>query len=352
MSRFSEFNIPRRRGGLGLAAPEVGVHVLSEHVFCPRAALLAIESGDDAGEEGLCLGQRLDGFHDYDDHRFAEGIHSMWGDLRLWSACLVPALILVAVVWRSISPQAAVFTTLPIFYLFARIWDTGMQLITLIRERAILRAAQPASIDLGSQQIREVNWWSLRKAGFDCVKPPDAYRDHSERLTGKPWRVLTKDTKLRIPVIRKHHGERVWRPQHAVRVAAYCRLIEVCEGGVAPFGIILFAGSYDCVIIPNTAGNQAQFHAALEDVREFLAVSAEGRFVPKAPTDNRCAGCPFGEPREYARGYSDTVLNGNVVEALRTKGPSGRTFHCTCGDKFVWVPPHDAALLLRLTERR
>ena len=57
---------------------EVRVHVLSEHVFCPRAAVLAMESGDDNGEEERLLGPRLDGFEDYDEQRFAEELHISW----------------------------------------------------------------------------------------------------------------------------------------------------------------------------------------------------------------------------------------------------------------------------------
>ena len=38
------------------------VHVLSEHVFCPRAAILALESGEDEGDEEPWLGPRLDLF--------------------------------------------------------------------------------------------------------------------------------------------------------------------------------------------------------------------------------------------------------------------------------------------------
>ena len=201
------------------------------------------------------------------------------------------------------------------------------------------------------QQIQEVNWWSLRKAGFDCQKLVDPHRDPAERLVGRPWRVLTKGTTLRIPVIRKHRGERVWRPQHVVRVAAYCRLIKNCELGNSPFGVLMFAGSYECLIIPNTTAAQFQLEKALEDVREFLNVYEGGKFIPTEPADNRCSGCHWGKPCQFVAGKTDTILNGNPVIPLRTKAKE-QYFHCACGDRFQWVPPHDDSVGLGIAERR
>ena len=48
------------------------VHVLSEYVFCPRAAVLADGRGDDTGEEERELGPKLGSFADFDEARFAE----------------------------------------------------------------------------------------------------------------------------------------------------------------------------------------------------------------------------------------------------------------------------------------
>jgi hypothetical protein len=263
---------------------------------------------------------------------------------------LPPAAVLVLFVWRLGFPRAGVAFSLPAFYLVARSWEALMRIVQLVRERSVFAAAVPATIELSSPQIREVNWWSLRKAGFDCLKPVDVLRDPDERLAGRPWRILTKGTTVRIPVIRKHRGDRVWRPQHVVRIAAYCRLIETCEGGQAPFGVLMFAGSYDCWIIPNTALAQSQFEQALARTREFLSVHEKGKFVPAAPTDNRCDGCHLGEPRVYASGQTDTIVSGNCIAPLLTRGAYRRLFHCPCGDCFNWVPPHEDAIRLGLVE--
>lgn len=332
----------------GLRLPEVGVHVLSEHVFCPRAALLAYESGEDDGQSEPDLGPRLDGWVDYDAHRFGEELRAAWDDLRLWLTLLAPAALAIFVLWRMVSPLAGIIAALPAFYLAGRIWDTSTAIIDLVREQALFKAAPSAEIDLAPGSMVEVNWWSLRKAGFDCLKPVDAHRDPGRRLHGRPWRMLTKGTTLRIPVVRKHRGERNWGRQHVVRLAAYCQLIEMCEGADAPFGILMFAGSYDCLIFPNTPDAKTALKTALEDAREFMRVYEEGRYLPTAPTDDRCSGCHFGKPRRYREG-SATVLRGEPIAALATRGVDNLTYHSHCGDHFNWVPPHTKAAELKIT---
>jgi hypothetical protein len=351
MNRIGEFDIPQRPRFHG-GPTEVGVHVLSQHVFCPRAAILAMETGQDSGEEGQPLGPRLDGCFDYDELRFAEAIRGAWNDVRSWGLLLAPAAMLILGLWRLWSPMAGLIGTLPCFYCLARLWEAAMRLIDLIRERAIFNATPPLNVDLTSTQIQEVNWWSLRKAGFDCLKPADAFRDPESGLVGKPWRMLVKGTTLRIPVIRKHRGEHVWRPQHRVRISAYCRLIETCQGGQAPFGILLFADSYDCLIIPNTVIEQSQFEEALQNAREFLHIYHQGQAAPMRPFDNRCLGCHFGQPRPFVAGETQTIINGTPIVPLRTEAADRKMYHCPCGDRFNWVPPHEEALELRISDRR
>jgi hypothetical protein len=256
--------------------------------------------------------------------------------MRLWLTWLAPSLLLTFVSWRLYSPLAAVISSLAAFYLAARIFDTTWVIFTLIRERAAFRAAPAIEVDLAPQEICEVNWWTLRKFGFDCAKPNDPYSDGE--LAGRPWRLLIKDTMWRIPVIRKHRGKRSWGHQHVVRAAAYCRLVEALEGGQAPFGVLMFAGSYQCLIIPNTPQVQAELKHAIQELGDFLDVYDRGRFIPAEPTDERCRGCPFGKPKRF---QETTLLNGQELPPIRIEGISKGDYHCVCGDKFNWVPPHE-----------
>jgi hypothetical protein len=346
-----EFNVPPGRIRFTGGPPEVRVHVLSEHVFCPRAAILALESGDDAGDEEPQLGPRLDGLYDYDEHRFAEAWRSATNDMVKWCTMMAFGVFFPFVVWRLLSAWAALVVALPTIYLAAEIVITIVTMVHLVRARACFRAAGPLTLEIPPQRICGVNWWSLRKAGFDCLKP-EVLRDLDLRLSGRPWRMLTKGTTLRIPVVRRHRGERIWGHQHIVRLAAYCHLIEACEAADAPFGVLMFAGSYDCVVFPNNALAKLNFEAALQDVREFLAIHATGKFAALAPTDNRCSGCHFGKPTEYLGDVRDAVLDGVHLVPLRTDGRKDRHFHCPCGDKFGWTPPHVDAVNLGIAERR
>ena len=326
--------------------------MLSEHVFCPRAALIAHETGPDQGDEEPCLGPRLDFFADYDEQRFAEELHQRWGELRLWLTLSAPAILLVLLAVYFHSPLAGLVVSLPLMLLAERCWHVLTQIIAVVRERAAYRAVTVAEIEMAPTEVKKLNWWSLRKAGVDCDKLVDSLSPPEGELKGNPWRILKQGNTIEIPVIRRHRGRNDWGPQHEVRLAAYCRLIEKCEGRSSPFGVILFAGTHDCVIIPNTAATEMRLELAIIDAQEFLAIQDRGTHIPAAPTDNRCAGCPHGEPRLFQRGASETVLNGEQLPAYTTNSvrkSDGRlrgVYHCVCGDRFKWIPPHKEAIRL------
>jgi len=343
-SPASRFKFPNQR--------PIGVHVLSEHVFCPRAALIAHESGNDAGDEEPNLGPRLDLFIDYNEHKFIEAIHQAWGEMRLWVTLMAPAVfaVMLAVYFQSV--LAAIVLSLPVFILIAKCWDTLTHIIALVRERARYQAAPEVVIDPEPTEIKRLSWWSLRKAGFDCNKPPDPLEDPASSLVGKPWRQLKKGSII-IPVIRRRRGNSEWGPQHEVRIAAYCHLIEKCTTGTAPFGVILFAGTCDCVIIPNTNTRHTLYDRAFKSVAKFLERQAAPGVEPLGlPTDRRCFGCPHGKPRLYQEGKSETISNGKTLIArtansVRESDRQFRgAFHSDCGDRFSGVPAHEDAINL------
>lgn len=309
----------------------IGVHVLSEHVFCPRAALLAYESGPDSGDEEPQLGPILTIYTDYDERGFAEGIHEQWGAMRLWLTLMAPAILVVLLAWYFIFPLVAVVLSLPVLLLTVKCWESLLAIIRLVRERAIYRAAPVIEIDLAPTEVKRLNWWSLRKAGFDCIKLVDALGLRQGELTGKPWRTLQKGNTIGIPVIRRRRGNRDWGPQHEVRLAMYCRLIEQYEKRAAPFGVILFAGTHDCVIIPNSSDRQMRAELALEEVREFMEIQERGTHTPNPPTDHRCAGCPHGFP--------------HLIQRAKNKSEQDE-FESLCGKRFGWNPPHRDAIAL------
>lgn len=333
----------------------IGVHVLSEHVFCPRAALIALESSPDEGDEEPNLGPRLDLFIEYSEHRFIEALQQSWGEMRLWLTLMAFAVLFVMLASALHSLTAGVILSLAVFILLAKCWDTVLQIIALVREQARYRAAPEVVIDLEPTEVKRLSWWSLRKAGFDCNKPPERFDNAAGDLAGKPWRLLRKGS-LMIPVIRRRRGSSEWGTQHEVRLSAYCDLIEKCTGGDAPFGVILFAGTSNCVIVPNTKARQAIYERALKDVLKFMEPHTDGTTPTNPPTDNRCTGCHHGKPRIFQLGKSETVLNGKPLSActansVRPDGQFRGEFHCTCGDRFRWVPPHKEAVALGIAKK-
>ena len=340
----------------------IGVHVLSEHVFCPRAALIASELGQDTGDEEPNLGPRLDLFVHYNEHKFAEALQQAWGEMRLWVALMAPSLFVVFLASYFHSLLAGFVVSLPLLILLAKCWDTLNHVIALVRERARFEAAAHVEIDMWPTEERSLDWWSLRKAGFDCTNLFDKLEAPEGDTIGRPWRILMKGNTTGIPVIRRRSGSSGKGPQHDIRVAAYCNLIEKCQNQSAPFGVILFSGTTDCLIIPNTPALQQKYRVALQKAQEFLEIHAGGKHSPPpAPTDNRCTGCPYGKPREFQRGKSESVFNGTPATPFTTNsvrasdGTIRGAFHCTCGDRFQgvhfqWVPPHRDAIKLGLAK--
>ena len=343
----------------GFSPTIVGAHTLSEWVFCPRAGVLAHGGEVDRGSEEPDLGQKLDWYGDLEEHQLVEQLRLAWGEFRYWLVRLLPAVTLALLAALFTGRAWGIGIGLPMTAAmllaaghFARRCRKSLNLIyRLWREIALARSAPPIELELCPERVLEVNWWSLRKAGFECRSSGGAYQNLSEGLTGKPWRILVKGTTLRIPVIRKHRGERSWGRQHVVRIAAYCHLIETGEGADSPFGVLMFPGSYDCVIIPNNHRARLELHQSLADARELLELQAQRKVIPAGPTDNRCAGCHWGLPRLKAA-RSQTVHHGIEFPSKGAVAVDGRKYHSSCCDVFGEIPPHARAVALEIAEER
>lgn len=336
-----------RKGG---SLPDLGVHVLSEYLFCPRAAVLALESGEADSHPEPDLGPRLGEWADYGEQRFAEELQATSNILWQLMAMLAPALLLTFCLGVLFSLFVGVVAALPACYLIGRCWDTASHLRKLLSEKRMFDRAPEQEINLAPETMIEVNWWTLRKAGFDCLKPQEPHRDPHLRLTGRPWRILTKGTTLRIPVIRKHRGARTWGKQHIIRLAAYCQLIETCEAGQAPFGVLMFSDTYEVKIFPFTQEARASLLRSIDEAREFLRVHREGKYDPKPPLDKRCSGCHRGYPRRLPPMGILTAMREQALEQYLIRALNHPEYHSECGDRFSWVPPHDRAAELKLVQ--
>lgn len=319
-----------------VAFPVIRVHELSEFVFCPRAGVIAHETAaEDTGEESSEPGPRLGGYWDYTEHRFTEEIQTVRRNLLYWLLLTIPSVALILVIRAYVSLIAAAIAASVLGFVLSKILYSLLQLFHLVRERYLLRNAKEATVNFAPKHVTSVNWWALRKAGFECRKPDDNYFDSAEQIAGKPWRVLSHGIQIRVPVVRKHRGERTHGPQHTVRLMAYCHLLEICERADTPFGILMFAGSDECVVVPNTKQHRQEFSEALNRYRRFFSGSDHDRGHPAIPRDTRCRGCHLGKPRKYVQFESETVLDGESLSPMLMDD-----HHCTCGDRFRWYPPH------------
>lgn len=339
MHKLDDYNLPHRLH-VQTGRQEISVHTLGEFIFCPRAAILSQELPQQTHDDQEGRPARLDHFFDFDEHRFAESIHATcrqlgYGALVLVVSCLVPLAL-----WRYWSPMAGLISTLPPVMVFSWICQRVGFLIDLHNERQASRCADILHLPVPLTEVMpNVNWWSLRKAGYECQKLVDPLRDPLLRLVGSPWRVLVHANNIRIPVIYKSLGEPRLQKQHFVRAAAYCRLIETTMGGESPFCVLLFKDSSECYLLPNTHGQRAQLEEELQRLRTFLDNYRNERASFQTPIDNRCANCEHGKPKKYVHGQSDTIIDDQPVVPLLTQY-GNQTMHSTCGDRFQWRPPH------------
>src|SRR5690606_3300342 len=133
------------------------------------------------------------------------------------------------------------------------------------------------------------------------------------------------------------------RRQHFARIAAYCHLIEISQRARSPYGLLLFAGTYEGWALPKNAASLAAFRDGVAEARATIASREEPPVA--AP---RCTGCHWGRPVVVKPGERQTKV-GNLLLPVHSKpGKDNRAYHSVCGDRFGWVPPHALATELRL----
>lgn len=305
-------------------APWIGVHVLAEFIFCPRAGLIAFEQRrSDPGQE-LGDSPRLDYLPDFEVHIIEAAIQKTWNQIWAVVTWTLPAVLAVSVAtylgdWRVrlLLLAGSVWAVRRLVrWLVARWRDVA----ELSRRLQAARAATPAAPDPQSTEMQPVNWWELRKSGFDALEYEDPHEDPDWRIAGGPWRVLQDGPRL-IPVFRKRRGKPELKRQQLARMAAYCHLMEVAEQAESPYAVVLFGDGYEGVTVPNTSDNRETFHDGLRRLRRFItAVESEG-LIPDIPGDQSiCRRCHRGFPRVYRKGGDRYRAAGTRAGTLPYKG--------------------------------
>jgi len=316
--------------------PWISVSLLAEHTYCPRAGVIQHESQEeDVGDELIHVSRgRVRRYYTLGE---IQRDLSKARKRTLWMTGAFFLSLIFSILFRvpnslisgpssQQSPNAAWLNSFslacccgwaPILLLLSAI--CGINWASLYRKHYLPAIRAVASVpDPEHTNSRAVHWWALLKAGFEPRRPNEPLRDARWRLVGCPWRVLVAGD-LRIPVFRKRSsdssaGKRLYR-QHYARMAAYCHLLEACEGAESPYGIVMLGNSYDGITVPNQPGTRKTFHDALVATRK--TISALGRADPSAAGRlmKKCLACPHSW-RDRHTGQS------------------------VCGERFHWRPPN------------
>lgn len=341
----------------------IGVHTLSEFVYCSRAGIISYQQKkDDAGiEDGFA---DLTYMPDYDIVLAKQEIVRIVRRLESFAFGLLGgslATVILAVAVKPFLGFLCLLLLVPSALFFARrIYQDFKRFFRLKATIAAYNSQVEQRPDLSNPKTELISWYSLLKS-FDVEKCHDQLIDHEMGVAGRPWKLLHRgDVCMPVFFCRKpaSAGEKnrdpiSWLfPQHFVRMRAYCHLVEKNTGTHSPCGIIVFAGTMKAVAIKfwNNEGANHQFEEALflarQTLNEFEQFDSVG-----VPSPKTCVRCHLGKPRTYRLSGRTVIRNGSSVKPTLHRivtGEKTTTYHSTCGDFFRWIPPHEKAAELGL----
>jgi len=312
---------------------------MAECDYCPRAGLVAYESRpEDTGDEWSV--ENLDYLPMYNLREINRELNSLCPDVYRWLAVALAIVLLTSLLAIFFRWYFLVCGAISLAVVGKALAHLVPQVVTLAIRRAKAQKTPPRTPDPSSPKDEPVDWWEIQNAGFDATVYKEPLVDHQLGLRGKPWKVL-RNYDVVIPVIRRRSPKRL-RRRHYARVAAYCRLIERCEGVTCPYGLILEAGTYRAIAVKNTATAQQTLQALLDRARSVIREVAETGDGPPVPdSSGACLKCPIGFPVLYRRGETEFVSNGKRLPIVPAYTTRIGVRHSKCGDRFRWTPPHE-----------
>lgn len=343
----------------------IGVHTLSEFVYCPRAGVISHEqkhddSGVDTGFVDLSYSP------DYDIGLLKEEITKIVRRLEHFSLGLLGGTLATIVFGMSAKPFLGFLCLLvlvPTAILLAPKLYADLKRYWHIKNQFADYAKQiERTPDLEKRGTELIPWYSLLKS-CDVEKCRDLLVDEELGIQGKPWKLLHRGG-VTLPVffcrrpLSAEEGSNdptAWlKKQHFVRLRAYCRLIEKNTGKHSSCGIIVFAGTLNAVAIKFWRDESAdqQLDVALMIARETLKEFEQHDKVG-VPQVNTCIRCHLGQPKIYRKEPGIARRNGSDLRPKLhqiTVDKKPRTYHSVCGDFFRWTPPHEKAEELKLAE--
>lgn len=352
----------------GLRGP-IGVHTLSEFVFCPRAGIISHhQQTPDSGQDFVA---DLSYTPEYDVMAIQPKMDALRKEVLRISLGISVWIVFVAVACLFVPPFVTFLcfvVSLPIaIYLATKLVRKDLEYRRLKWQLEQYHKAQSRKPDLTCSRLEVFSWLSLLKT-FDVESCHDPFIDEDLGLAGSPWKLL-RSGKYCFPVFfckkPTTKSDRLKSdddplayiyPQHKIRMTAYCNLIESCTTAESPCGIIVFAGTYTAIAIKRGEKQEAEsvLDRAMDSARKTLAIFGNNEQVAE-PAVNICSGCHLGRPRVYGYGSRTLLRNGiektAVLHQIGTE-ENAKSYHSACGDFFDWVPPHADAIEKGLNGRR
>lgn len=319
----------------------ISVAAISESVFCPRAGILTHESrADERSEEPA-----FDVMAIYELHVLEVAIvRAVW----LIVAGLVGAVIMFYVTHKIVQATHELVWLISLGFAGRLMMFLGRQIASLLRLLGKRKDAQKARCvkpDPHSLELQRVTWWGMLNEGFESAQYSMALVDPDMNVVGKPWRVLRHGS-LRIPAFRTRSTAELPSQQSIAKIIAYCYLLETSEGFDSPYGIVLMGDTYRGFAVPNRGTFQTIFKDAAKNFRQIATASDQQQNdPPPPPQQQKCRECPWGKPRLVSLGKTTNRHERPVRPHVLRKW--SKKFHCDCGDRFRWKPPHKENKSLR-----
>ena len=325
--------------------PWLGVYVLSQFVFCPRAGINAHESPVEPDEEGE-PSVRLDLMPRYDLQEVQQAFSAVVNRI-IWLVMIIVAGVFIFMhLVQRVHPDFAFLGAVVEIGLLLYLAPNLVNAWELHHRMQILKTSKPKEPDPDKEEIQDVDWAELLKAGFMSVPCNERLSHEAWKLKGKPWRILRRKN-MHIPVFLRPNGNGKLHKKYLVKVAAYCHLLQATANAESPYGIVLTTNSFAGVAVPNNPASRKPFHDTLRQARGILMEAKAGQVPPEPTQLSLCHGCPFGKPIPYQPGETEHESNGKTLEIMALSDGSSIK-HSHCGDRFQWIPPHELVEKLKL----
>lgn len=322
----------------------VNVHSLGKFAFCHRAGVLAQEQkekDEDVEDAGT---PRLNYLPQFEIELIREALDAT--KRHLWPTLIILSILLI-VTWQAYSRgflAISVLSAVIALLLFRKgliHFEEWRELNRRIEQQDTARESHLGNPDAGPRQI---NWWGLLKnKDFQAAPAVNPLTDPELRLGGKPVRIANYRGS-RIPVIVHHSELDEAKDYHVIRLAAYAMLLDrgIRRGEPVRWGIILHPKTMMGIAVPVTSGHKQQALETLDRFRKHL-IEVENGTDPLPPPERYCHRCPYGRPRVFRRGLTETRIYGEAIKPQLIRGNDRQNYHCPCGDRFRWTPPHEDA---------